>query len=716
VLKEIILEQMKIKRNVDLYFINALSALFVLITIFLHEPILQFILGIPFILLFPGFTLMSALYPRIEDLDSSERLVLSLGLSFTIVPLIGLALNYTPFGISPTPTITLLFLFILLMSILSAYKRSKISAEDYSPSFSPIFNNKKTAMVGLFLIAVCLLILYLESIRRHIYLPSILFWIVIFFILSIVVYQILQIKLFPSYDKVVLLEIIVVCTTFHLIYQIPYYGLIGYDTYMDLTASKSILFSGFIMGDPRYINAASYFPVIHIFGVMFSFITNLNIFHIAKWVPSFIDGAALIPLLYLLILKIFKDRRIGLLSALLFASIQEHILFSSLFVRQTYALILAVLCIYLYFSSGTSTHPIVSRILSTICLVLAVLAHHLTSFMISMFILIHFLSTKTLKIPFFKRTYFKNIIVEKEISFAFILMAFIAELAYWIYVVLSPFYTLVSFARSLLVPEEWWINTYVELAGIRPTSFPTIRGYIIFYGFYLFHFTFAFILLCRLMLKPRKLNMETWSFTLFFYLCLLLGFLSAYVVNPAASPQRFLPFGWLFGSAPLTATILRDKHKWFKRIGVFLLITFILFNIYMIEPTAWDAQAEGIPSAASEEDFALANAIDFSNGRIFGPNNPLMAIYALHNNLGTIFAHPYLSEFNLVNFDYIIIQKKQLELEKKYNPDPRTETIATLRALVNGTHMGYNKIYESGNILVFQPSQQIYHNNGKINE
>jgi uncharacterized membrane protein len=38
--------------------------------------------------------LIEALYPRKEDLESLERLTLSIGLSLAVVPLIGLFLNY----------------------------------------------------------------------------------------------------------------------------------------------------------------------------------------------------------------------------------------------------------------------------------------------------------------------------------------------------------------------------------------------------------------------------------------------------------------------------------------------------------------------------------------------------------------------------------------------------------------------------------------------
>src|SRR5574337_2061409 len=57
------------------------------------------VLGLPFVLFFPGYVLIAALYPRRSDLDGVERVALSLGLSLAVVPLIGLVLNYTLWGI-----------------------------------------------------------------------------------------------------------------------------------------------------------------------------------------------------------------------------------------------------------------------------------------------------------------------------------------------------------------------------------------------------------------------------------------------------------------------------------------------------------------------------------------------------------------------------------------------------------------------------------------
>jgi len=70
----------------------------------------RYVLGSIFILWLPGYTFIKALFPE-KELDSIERVALSIGMSLALVPIIGLLLNYTTWGIRLTPiTISLLIL------------------------------------------------------------------------------------------------------------------------------------------------------------------------------------------------------------------------------------------------------------------------------------------------------------------------------------------------------------------------------------------------------------------------------------------------------------------------------------------------------------------------------------------------------------------------------------------------------------------------------
>jgi len=74
----------------------------------------RYVLGSIFVLLLPGFSLIKTLFPT-KEIDDIERTALSIGMSLALVPLVGLLLNYTPWGIRLTPiTLSLLALTTFL--------------------------------------------------------------------------------------------------------------------------------------------------------------------------------------------------------------------------------------------------------------------------------------------------------------------------------------------------------------------------------------------------------------------------------------------------------------------------------------------------------------------------------------------------------------------------------------------------------------------------
>jgi hypothetical protein len=84
---------------------------------------LRYILGSVFVLFLPGYMLIEALYPKPKDLEPLERLALSIGLSLALVPLTGLLLNYTPWGIRLNPILISLTLITGLLALVAAVRK-----------------------------------------------------------------------------------------------------------------------------------------------------------------------------------------------------------------------------------------------------------------------------------------------------------------------------------------------------------------------------------------------------------------------------------------------------------------------------------------------------------------------------------------------------------------------------------------------------------------
>ena len=117
---------MAIRVKNELIPLNLLVIVLAVIIILFPSNILRIILGLPFLLFFPGYTLVAALFTRKEGMGSVERVALSFGLSIAVVPLIGLILNYTPWGIRTEPVLYSIVSFIFITSIIAWLRRGRL--------------------------------------------------------------------------------------------------------------------------------------------------------------------------------------------------------------------------------------------------------------------------------------------------------------------------------------------------------------------------------------------------------------------------------------------------------------------------------------------------------------------------------------------------------------------------------------------------------------
>jgi uncharacterized membrane protein len=120
------------------------------------ETPLRVVFGLPFVLFIPGYAFIAALFPEagesptevevdredgdeldVDDaasersgIDGIERVALSFGLSIAIVPLIGLVLNFTPWGIRLVPIMVSVSLFTLGATVVAARRRWALDPEE----------------------------------------------------------------------------------------------------------------------------------------------------------------------------------------------------------------------------------------------------------------------------------------------------------------------------------------------------------------------------------------------------------------------------------------------------------------------------------------------------------------------------------------------------------------------------------------------------------
>ncbi|WP_255170527.1 DUF1616 domain-containing protein [Natrononativus amylolyticus] len=141
----------------------AMVALTVVVNVAVFAPVvretpLRIPLGLAFVLFVPGYVFVAALFPEAGEspaapdeelegeshvndepfwsgvdrsgIDGIERVALAFGLSIAIVPLIGLALNFTPWGIRLVPIMVAVSGFTLIATAVAAVRRWQLPPEE----------------------------------------------------------------------------------------------------------------------------------------------------------------------------------------------------------------------------------------------------------------------------------------------------------------------------------------------------------------------------------------------------------------------------------------------------------------------------------------------------------------------------------------------------------------------------------------------------------
>jgi uncharacterized membrane protein len=167
---------------------------------------LRVIVGLPYVLFVPGYAFIAALFPeagpgpadedaadagdggeavdRARDgsgIDGLERVALSFGTSIAIVPLIGLVLNFTPWGIRLTPIVVSVSLFTVGAAVVADRRRRALPADErfgvpyrewIDDARAEFFEPETRADLGLNVLLVCSVLLAVGSVGYAVAYPG----------------------------------------------------------------------------------------------------------------------------------------------------------------------------------------------------------------------------------------------------------------------------------------------------------------------------------------------------------------------------------------------------------------------------------------------------------------------------------------------------------------------------------------------------------------
>lgn len=185
--------------------LDILTAIAALAPVIKETP-LRIALGLPFVLFLPGYAFVAALFPeagstgsettheaasedvptrseRLQNgsIDGIERVALSFGLSIAISPLIGLGLNFTPFGIRLVPIVFAIGGFTLVVTAVATVRRSALPPDErfqvpfrqwYAAIYTELFEPETRADQLLNVVLVVSLLLAVSSVAYAVAVPQ----------------------------------------------------------------------------------------------------------------------------------------------------------------------------------------------------------------------------------------------------------------------------------------------------------------------------------------------------------------------------------------------------------------------------------------------------------------------------------------------------------------------------------------------------------------
>jgi len=520
---------------------------------------------------------------------------------------------------------------------------------------------------------------------------TVIFWLSILIMFGSVLYQIF----FIENKFFVFFEIFIIILLLHLVHQLGFYGLNGSDPYIDYNLLKTIINNHhFILGQE-----VDGWPMMHIFSSAMTFVTKIDPFIIAKFLPSFISSIIILPF-YLLIYQIYKNKKVALFSCLIFGTIPKFMSFEASFVRETFALFIMVLFIYVvYISKKRNDNRF--TILPFLLIAVVVFAHHLTAFMILLLLGVYIAVSKVIPLIYHKDTTFLSKLSGRININIIFLTTLIAVVAYWIYHAVFVLEQSIDFIDEFL-GLRYVPTTYAESISLNAPII-TLQGKIIYYGFFFFHLLFSLILLIKFIKTKNRQKIEDTTFSIFFFFCLFYAFLALYIVSSLPYPDRFLPFAWMFGIIPITGFLLIIKKDIFKKILVLLLIIFLLYNIYNINSDYYTGNASNTGTVATEKEYIIAQRYDFPD-KYYGYDGVVAAIFdiqGIKQRTGGISIIELEDSFDYTSIAVIseqIYSKDLLYLEEK-SPE---EYIKVIRVISYKNYININKIFDFGSIYILK--------------
>jgi len=568
-------------------------------------------------------------------------------------------------------------------------------------------NRITLVLLVLFFVAAGVFVLYLASVRLwlHDALPVAFFWVPLLLMAGLILFQLVG---YPRFDvRIILLEVLVLGALLHSILKIPYFGLYDSDSYELLMTVVRTLEHG-VATSPVAEIRNELWPALVLWAALLVQVSGLDPFAVVRWSPVFLNLLFLV-LLFLLFRNIYPaGGPVALLAVLLLACLEPNVTFGSAFTRTAVALVVFATILLLFQVVRRERIQFEATIGLILGLIALAFTHHLTAFMALVFLLVHpavvwwlgFLRGRGPSPAGTAPTFAPGATV--------ITLFFTATFAYWIYAAdAGTFTVLVRFLESLFTADALGVGTYGGQYYVA-THIVSLRGYVLYWGFYLFHVLFAGLLAYGLLRRHRFRRPESYSFAIFLGVCAGLAAIQMFVMPRTmvdAGPFRFVFLGWVLGFGVLAECIWRDYRGWCRRVCFAVVGMFIVYNFIALPPEAWNPNAPGRPTNVLLEDYHMAEALTWEGeGAAF--KNGRLAIYHVSGVRSQPLGYHLNMPAQLDDLDWLVLDRREIQsslelLEHGKYPG----SVPVLERIVEYAgakcHLA-NRIYESEHLVVLR--------------
>jgi uncharacterized membrane protein len=342
------------------------------LAVFLDIPIIRSVLGVIFLTILPGLSLVLIL--KLEKLSFLEKSLIAIGLSITFIMIFGLFINILLplFGIEKPLSIfniIISFTIILLIFFIIAYIKNKNTFHFEFTSLSNIDYRSKI------LLLLSLLLLFISVLGIHIMNTTNTNIFLMFFYFLVVIYVIL-VSLFHDKipDKIYPIIILLLAIALQLVFALRSNHILGSDGHAEYYIFQQTFNNGQwqILG---YINILDSCLSISILPTVYQSFLNINSEYLFKLLYPLIFSIT--PIIVYLISRRFIENPYAFLASMFFMS-QTYFLFSGLGPRTIIGILFFALAIgVLFFDKLNNFHRNLFFILFTIS---CIISHYSTTY------------------------------------------------------------------------------------------------------------------------------------------------------------------------------------------------------------------------------------------------------------------------------------------------------------------------------------------------